>query len=125
MRERFTYKYNDESVMIQIVDTYKEEPNANSICNVKGIVDLLNKQNNRIETQRSIMRNQDLENERLHKENDQLRFDFKEMKDLLHSFEDEIDGIKETLDVVCKHYCENCHDYDSYMRLMGEIGRPL
>ena len=42
--KRFGYRYNEESAMIQIIDNYKDEPNANSICNVKGIVDLLNEQ---------------------------------------------------------------------------------
>ena len=46
--KRFGYRYNEESAMIQIIDNYKDEPNANSICNVKGIVDLLNEQEERI-----------------------------------------------------------------------------
>ena len=47
--KRFGYRYNEESALIQIIDNYKDEPNANSICNVKGIVDLLNEQEERIQ----------------------------------------------------------------------------
>jgi hypothetical protein len=48
-----------------------------------GIVDELNTLNNRIESQKLLLRNQDLENEKLHKEIKQLKLDLKVAKDYL------------------------------------------
>ena len=40
--KRFTSMYNEQSDMIQYVDTLKEEPNKWSICNVSGTLKILN-----------------------------------------------------------------------------------
>ena len=42
--KRFTYEYSENSAMIRIIDTEKEEPNGWSMCNVADTVKRLNEQ---------------------------------------------------------------------------------
>lgn len=44
MSERFLYEYSENSAMIRIIDTEKEEPNGWSMCNVAYTVKRLNEQ---------------------------------------------------------------------------------
>lgn len=47
--QRFRYEYSENSVMIRIIDTEKEEPNGWGMCNVAYTVKKLNDQQTTIE----------------------------------------------------------------------------
>ena len=102
--KRFTSVYNNQSDMIQYVDTQKEEPNRWSICNVSETLQKLNElQEENIRLKRDFdscshnwaLMYDEAKNkvEELHKENIVLKLRMKKAKDLLEDFVFKITGI--------------------------------
>lgn len=117
MTKRFTSMYNEQSDMIQYVDTLKEEPNKWSICNVSETLKKLNELHEEIEYLKPLANENtqyidDMEDdiitfkqkaEKLEKENEQLRTALKELKEIgdyqadrIQELNDENEQLKET-----------------------------
>ena len=104
--KRFTSMYNEQSDMIQYVDTLKEEPNKWSICNVSGTLKKLNELHEEIEYLKPLANENtqyidDMEDDiitfkqkikKLEKENDELK---QQLKDCTAKAKEEIRKQKE------------------------------